>query len=43
MDSDWLRDYMLLVLRLNKLIALHTHDTSLLDYYGPVEYQAQVS
>lgn len=42
MDSDWLRDYMLLALRLNKLIALHTHDTSLLDYYGPPEYQVQV-
>ncbi|MBV9791771.1 MAG: hypothetical protein JOZ51_26515 [Chloroflexi bacterium] len=42
MESDWLRDYMLLALRLNKLIVLHTNDTSLLDYYGPPAYQAQV-
>jgi hypothetical protein len=34
LNSNWLHEYMLLVLRLNKLIALRAHDTS--------EYQVQV-
>lgn len=42
MDPDWFHKYILLVLRLNKLIVLHTGDTSLLDYYGSIEYQAQI-
>ncbi|HEY0736026.1 MAG TPA: hypothetical protein VGD69_14020 [Herpetosiphonaceae bacterium] len=42
MSTDWLHQYILLVLRLNKLIAAHTHDPSLLDYYGPAEHQAYV-
>jgi hypothetical protein len=41
--DDWLHEYTLLVLRLNRLIGFRTDDDSLLDYYGLPEYQTQVN
>ncbi len=40
---DWLTDYQIFALRLNRAVADRTGDDSLLDYFGPAEQRIEVS
>jgi hypothetical protein len=42
-EENWLRDFVLLTLRIGKAVEARTGDGWMLDYFGPPEWKALVA